>query len=1049
MEATTAPASTEDPTLESEPTPATPDSDPDIGDSEDPDGSSATEKNPEPQDSSTPEATPGPAESPASGVDVHSRFACIASELGDERAFQLIGRSPSDEELATTQHCPAFTHDVGCVDQTLGTEATDLLLWGRYTVTDAEEAALEACSLATRESAATVDSSDGHEGGYGTADPESDDGAVRIEPPRSEVVVGELVAIEGPTPEHRLPDATACSIVEDGACAELRWEPVADLLAGEFTSLQISPSDPDVIYAGIDSNDMSIYKSANAGASWELIHTTGHTSGIAVHPDDPTTVLYTILEGPVQRTNDGGRNWIQVVGKDARSYGLASRVNPAPEARLFTSIAFSPDRPQRVYTATLEGDRRTGTEDGPVDVYLSEDGGLGWRSAGTCQTCGAIHEFAVRPGNADVVWAATNNGAQVSRDAGRSWSGNLLPVTGESFRGTYGIALRPGDPDTILVASQENGMFRSADGGLTWSPANDGLSTRWLHKVVFAPSEPDVAYVATHHGLFRSDDAGLTWEDRSDGLPYTFLTPIAVDPTDPDVLYVGTASELVTTHTGHFNAGIHEGEGLYKSTDGGRSWFRSDQGIYEAKSAQLGTHPVLPFNLWVDGESGRGAFFTPDAGDTWLFAPFRGSHYPMVFAFTRTIPTVMYLTSWMDDGELMKSLDGGATWEDITQAVNVGVSEETRSKGLLDEGVRRWFHLHGLAVSPSDPNVVYVGSVHDSVYRLFNLNGAHIFRSTDGGRTFTEVSNGFPIETETSVNSLVVHPTDPDVAYAMTSLHETSTAIGIYKTTNGGNSWSPVNNGLDPLTNDLQIDPIDPETLYAATESGVYKTSDGAASWRPLAIDEPGTPIIDLAIDPINPLTLYAISPHNLYRTRDGGQTWYVSSLGLPLLNDGRAFSDYSTSKHEGHRVYGGTFAQDRTLEIDATGRAVYVVVKTATFDGRETNFAAVRHVYRAVLEPLRTIGYSFRVGSATVTVESTSNIHDLAYDPRESVLAFTAAGPTGTRGETTVTLSEGLLQTPHSVEVDGRSVPVQRHAGSFSFTHEHSGRHQVTIRAD
>ena len=160
-----------------------------------------------------------------------------------------------------------------------------------------------------------------------------------------------------------------------------------------------------------------------------------------------------------------------------------------------------------------------------------------------------------------------------------------------------------------------------------------------------------------------------------------------------------------------------------------------------------------------------------------------------------------------------------------------------------------------------------MGSVHDSVYRLFNLNGAHIFRSSDGGQSFTEASVGFPISTQTSINALVVHPNKPEVAYAMTSLHETSTAIGIYKTTNGGNSWSPVNDGLDLLTNDLQIDPVNPEVLYAATESGIYKTTDGAASWRYLSVDESGTPIIDLAIDPINPLTLYAFSPHTLYRT--------------------------------------------------------------------------------------------------------------------------------------------------------------------------------------
>ena len=996
-----------------------------------------------------PEPTDAPKSqnSPSSGLDVHSRFSCIISELGEQAAFELNGRTPTPGEQQAIGHCPSFTHDIGCVHRALGAEATDLLLRGRYTLSPEDAEQLKPCSLVEQRTTEAAGTSDDSQVPANSSLPGSQGSSDSDISEKSGLITGSLISASGPTPGYQNPVSQGCSVSEAGACAELRWEPVADLFAGEFTAIQVSPSDPNVIYAGVDSNDMSIYKSVNAGKDWELLHTTGHTSGIAVHPTDPNTVLYTILEGPVQRTNNGGRDWIQVVGKDARSYGLSNRTNPAPEARLFTAIGFSPDEPKFAYTATLTGDHRTGTERGEVDVYLSSDTGLGWRYAGTCETCGAIHEFAISPNNPSEVWVASNNGAQVSRDAGNSWSGNLLPFSGESFKGTYGIAIRPDNPQTILVASQESGMFRSADGGLTWTPTNNGLPTRRLHKVVFAASRTNVAYVTTHEGLFRSDDAGLSWNARNEGLPYTFLTPIAVDPANPDVIYVGTASELVTTHTGHFNDGVHEGEGLYKSTDGGLSWFRSDSGIYEAKSAQLETHPILPFNLWVAGESGRGAFFTPDAGDTWLFAPFRSAHYPMVFAFSRTFPTEIYLTSWMNDGELMKSVDGGSTWRDITEAINLGVSEETRSKGLIDESTRRWFHLHGLAVAPSDPNEIYVGSVHDSVYRLFNLNGAHIFRSSDGGQTFTEASGGFPISTQTSINALVVHPNKPEVAYAMTSLHETSTAIGIYKTTNGGNSWLPVNDGLDPLTNDLQIDPVNPEVLYAATESGIYKTTDGAASWRYLSVDERGTPIIDLAIDPVNPLTLYAISPHNLYRTKDGGETWYATSLGLPLLNEGRAFSDYSTSGHEGHRVYGGTFAQDRTLEIDSTGRSVYVVVKTATFDGREENFAAVRHVYRAIIQPLQTITYSFELGSAIVTIESESNIYNLSFDRNNRELTYTAAGPTGTRSTSTVTIAESLLEGPFELTVDGASVTVQQQENSVSFAQDHSGRSQVTIR--
>ena len=146
------------------------------------------------------------------------------------------------------------------------------------------------------------------------------------------------------------------------------------------------------------------------------------------------------------------------------------------------------------------------------------------------------------------------------------------------------------------------------------------------------------------------------------------------------------------------------------------------------------------------------------------------------------------------------------------------------------------------------------------------------------------MSNGFPIETKTSINSIVVHPQDPDTAYVMTTLHETETAIGIYKTTNGAKSWFPVNDGLDVFTNDLQMDPINPEVLYAATESGIYKTTNGATSWKKASTGIPKGAVIDMAMDPLNPLILYAITPEDIYRTQDGADHWYQANLGIPLL---------------------------------------------------------------------------------------------------------------------------------------------------------------------
>ena len=1003
---------------------------------------------------------------------------CVDETLGMQITDQLFyeGRLPSQDELNRIEHCSikkqsaeygnkqeqttqpqsgerfdVDAYDFECAKEVLGPAITNLLFFKRQPPTQDQLQDIERC-LARNISKRSPSGND--------LDllPSSDPaGPVRRMVKRSPlpegVISAALKTVQLPNANRVEAKASGCEVFEGSDCAEVRWEPVNDLRAGSFTSIKIAPSNPDVIYAGVDSNDMSLYKSEDGGATWRLAHITGHTMSVAVSPNDADLAVYSILEGPMQRTTDGGSSWNPVDTGDT----VVRRVEATNMgANLFTTVVFAPDNENIAYAATVRGMQRSGTDRGPVPVYVSQDGGAKWKLAGTCETCGAAITMAVQPGDSNVVWAATNNGVQVSRDGGKTWSGNLIERYTRNSH-SYGIALRPGDPDTILLASNESGMFRSTDGGTTWTQANTGLGTQELHQVTFATSNSDVAYVATHEGVYRSDDAGQTWVSRSRGLQYLFSTPIAVDPRNEDIVFVGSSSEVFTMHPSHFNAGLHEGQGLYKSTDGGLNWFRSDEGIDEAKLAQMGTHPLLPFNLWADGESGRGAFFTPDAGDSWLFTANHASHYPMVFAFSRTFPTVIYLTSWQNDGELMVSTDAGYNWPDLAPQVAAGISEKTKSLGLYEDAKRRWLHLHGLAIAETDPNIIYVGSVNDTVYADvdFNLKGSHIFKSTDGGKTFLEMSDGYPIETRTSINAIVIHPTDPNIVYAMTSLHESETAIGIYKSVDGAKTWSSANNGLDPYTNDLQIDRTDPDTLYAATESGIYKTTDGGKHWNRLSNGIPEKmPVIDLAIDPLNPLVLYAITPEHVYRTKNGGQNWYTVDLGLPLLSKKEITSAQSQLMAElqldrtktGHSNYGSTFAQDRTLEIDATGRILYVVVKTKGSDMYGPEWSKVRRLYRAVLPPLIPVDYTFEVNSAPLVMRTISHIYDVVFEERIKELRFTAAGPKGVESETEINIPSSLFSPPYVVKIDNQEVPIFSASNSVSFGHYHNGKSQVAI---
>ncbi len=890
-----------------------------------------------------------------------------------------------------------------------------------------------------------------------------------IPPPLPDgITEGTLLSVSLPDANYQVP-VEDCQVFENGKCSELRWERTSDLQAGEFVSIEISLTDPNVMYAGVDSNDMSMYRSLDGGASWDLVHVAGHAGGLAISPVDSNNAIYTNLETAVYQTLDGGTDWYDVIG------GVAGGGNVRP----WTAVAFSKDNPEIVYTTALWGSTRGGIWPAePADVFKSTDEGKPRKHVGTCDLCSSVQTIVVKEGDPNEVWVAAEGGLLYSKDGGSTWSGNVISYLDEQaseaqnliaqMPKVIGLDIQPGNPGTMLAASSMHGMFRSTDGGTSWSRSNEGLTSSKLHRVKFSISNPNVAYVATHDGVFRSDDAGESWIERNQGLLDKHVNPIAIHPTNEDIVFVGTSNEIYTIHPEHQRKGLIEHGGMYKTVDGGKNWTRSDSGIFEAKPAQIATHPLIPYNIWVGGESGRGNLFSHDGGETWLFSGSMTAHYPMVYAFSYDIPTVIWATGWQVTGELAGSTNGGANWFTRTEKLNEGLSAQTIELGLRLEGPND-FHIHGVAVAPSDSNVVYVGSVHDSVYAdlQFNLDGTHIFKSSDGGETFPEMSNGFPIETETSINAIVVHPQDPDTAYVMTSLHETTTAIGVYKTTNGAQSWIAMNEGLDPYTNDLQMDPINPEVLYAASESGVYKTINGAETWEKTSNGIPKGAVIDMAIDPINPLVLYAITPENIYRTQDGADNWYSVNFGIPLLEDNtntmsaqeRLVQQLSMERTKtGHSIYGGTFAQDRTLEIDATGRVIVVAVKTNRGDKDKRN---ERILYRAVLTPLMAVNYEFsisdlrrNINEVTVKVTSQSNIYDMFFDSNTQELKFTAAGPLDTNSKTTVMIPGSLLSGgDHALEccikvfIDGNEVSRYSDSSGVTFDHIHVGRSEVVIK--
>ena len=242
---------------------------------------------------------------------------------------------------------------------------------------------------------------------------------------------------------------------------------------------------------------------------------------------------------------------------------------------------------------------------------------------------------------------------------------------------------------------------------------------------------------------------------------------------------------------------------------------------------------ALVYSTYLGGSSsdtGRG-----------IAADATGNAYVTGFTSSNDFPTV---TGALRTRSLFfTSLNGGGNWSNDNYGLKTA-------------------QINAIAVHPTQTTTLYAGTA----------NG--MFRSTNGGRTWSAINNGL---NELFVIAIVINPSTPSIVYAATTDFILGPNSGIYKSTNGGDSWVQKKTGMiqsDVVS--LAIDPVSPQTLYAGTNSGpIYKTVDGADNWTP--VDNSPTPVYSLSVDPHNHTTVFAamhFSNGGILKSIDSGATW-------------------------------------------------------------------------------------------------------------------------------------------------------------------------------
>lgn len=549
-----------------------------------------------------------------------------------------------------------------------------------------------------------------------------------------------------------------------------------------ITSLAVDPRAPATIYAA---RGMELFKSTSGGRSWRALGIAARL--VFVSPADPDAV-YAITGARWDETNrlfrstNGGGRW------QPADHGLA--------ATFFSGLAFDPTARSTVYAAAGRG------------VLKSTDGGVHWRRASR-QAASAV---AVDPRDPRTVYAGTDGGLIKSLNGGQSWR---LVNTAMGSHGrdraqgqVSSLVVHPLDSQRLYATARCMGIFRSSDGGRSWSSANAVRNPRCQDTAVaLASRAPQTIYgVYASRGAFKSSDGGDHWRASNTGLSLVTVSSLAVDANRPETVYA-SAGQL----------------GLFKSSDGGADWRPVAVGIVDAVALDQRDPRIV-----LAASATPRVVRSTDAGRTWhaagavrqccLRRPTAMATRPLALAISGTHA---YAATYARG--VYASSDGGRSWREP--------ASPPRS------------YAQTLAIAPGHPAVVYAGFVGSKARGLY--------RSTDAGRTWQHLTHGVE---DTDVSAVALDPTHPATIYIG--------GRGLFKSIDGGANWQPASTGLTAAQvtgiTVLAIDPANPTTLYAASfGSGIFRSTDAGSSWHPFNAGLADLEVKSLAVDATG-RTLYA-----------------------------------------------------------------------------------------------------------------------------------------------------------------------------------------------
>lgn len=665
---------------------------------------------------------------------------------------------------------------------------------------------------------------------------------------------------------------------------EYYWETRVNALSGEFPSANLN-----AIYR-LENLDNAFKSSGELWSSKGPFTSEGGYAGIgrinviAYHPTNANMFWAGTASGGLWVTSDGGQNWT-VLNDNMQALGVSDIIIPSDY-----------ETSKTIYLAT--GDRDA-YDTRSIGLLKSTDAGATWQSHEldfTTNQGAIINRVLIDPSNNTTLIVAGNFGVLKSY---RSFlkSGQEITAWAQISSNVFiDMEYKPGDFNTLYGATKRGGIFVSRDGGATWvQNHNQGYRT----ELAVSAAQPDWVYAVIAnaddglHGVYKSIDAGLTftkvfdgalsgknllgWDNGTDeGGQGWYDLAIAASPSNANTLFVG-------------------GINTWKSTDGGLTftmvnhWY-GGYGSPEAHADKhyLGYQPVTG----VLFEANDGGIYKTSDNITWTDLS-NGIVNSQIYklGISKTVPGET-IAGLQDNGTKLLYL--GADWYDVkggdgTECIidytNANVQYGAYVNGQVSKTTNRW-------TNTTDISAKIPGGADGAWVTPYLLNPVdplkiyigykEIWKSVNGGSTFTKISNF----QGNYLRSLAIAPSDTAIVYA-------ATYTKIDKTTNSGQTWTNITGYLPVASNSLTSIAVkhnDPNTVWVTFSgyagNGVYQSIDGGTSWTNISAGLPQIPCNTLVQNRQNTsqLELYAGTDIGVY-LKLGSNPWTFFSTGLPNVN--------------------------------------------------------------------------------------------------------------------------------------------------------------------